>query len=115
MAIFQALLDWFFFNVLPFVWQPVGAVLVVAWLAWLVCDPWPAFCFTAGVAGGFFAWWGLISHWAANSDVTVRGAIYWVGGMVMPIASMIGGLIGLGVRRLVTWWSVRRHKIRSVD
>jgi hypothetical protein len=57
--------------------------------------------FWVGAVFGYHSWIAFLEHYAAASDVSVRGAIFWLGGMVLPFPILIGGLVGALCGRFV--------------
>ena len=54
-----------------------------------------------GAVFGYHCWIAFLEYYAAASDVSVRGAIFWLGGMVLPLPILIGMLVGLLCDRLL--------------
>ena len=72
----------------------------------------PVLIFVLGVVASYYGWAALLTHYAESSDITVRGAIFWLGGMVMPFIVLVGGLMSLLVECLYERYLERRSRVQ---
>ncbi len=62
--------------------------------------------FLWAVGSGFVScvlWVLYLQFEAARSDVTVRGAIFWIGSMLVPVVFGLGALLGVTIEFVIQW------------
>lgn len=70
----------------------------------------PVILFFLGGILAYYGWIGILENYAASSDISVRGAIFWMGGMCLPVVVPAGALFGLLCSLLVDWYLGRKRK-----